>query len=135
MRRVSNKRREVNRAAKPVRDALIAKHGECMICRASPKHPHRGMPAECSQLCCHEVANGPSRGRALDKPYAILVLCWYCNGHVVTNKKEWPESRQLACLLESSPGDFDLAAYNALINPNAPNRITMEDVEQWSRGE
>jgi hypothetical protein len=84
-----------------------------------------------SQLCCHEIANGPLRQKALDKPYAILVLCWWCNGYVVTNKKEWPEPRQLATLLMESPEAFDLAAYNSLVNPRAPNRITMEEVKHW----
>lgn len=102
-----------------------------MICGASPKRPHRRYPPDCSQLCCHEIANGPCRDKALDKPFAILVLCWHCNGHAVTNKKEWPEARQLAVLKEKSPEDYDLAAYCDLINPRAPNRITQDEVDEW----
>jgi hypothetical protein len=59
------------------------------------------------------------------------VLCWYCNEYVVTDKRLWPEARQLGILKRKSPGDFDLSAYNALVNPRAPNRITLEDIEQW----
>lgn len=133
MRRVSAKRRKLLDRVRPIRSALIEAHPECMICEASPRHPHRGRPADCSQLCCHEIANGPYREKALDKPYAILVLCWYCNGEEVTDKQEWPESRQLALLRECSPEHYDLAAYNALRSPESPDRITQEDVDQWRR--
>lgn len=117
--------------AREVRQALIDAHPECMICGSSLRRPHRFRPAECSRLCCHEIANGPLRQKALDKPYAILVLCWYCNGSVVTDKSEWPESRQLALLRASTPQHYDLAAYNALVNPRAPRRITPEEVDAW----
>lgn len=83
-------------------------------------------------MCVHEIACGVHRQRALDKPYACLVLCWFCNGYVVTNKREWPESRQLAVLLRKAPKDFDLAAYNALVNPRAQNRLTIDEVLAWN---
>lgn len=102
-----------------------------MICGHSPALPWRNKPRELSQTCVHEIANGPLRRLALDKHFACLVLCWWCNGYVVTNKKEWPESRQLAVLLAKSPDDFDLAAYNQLVNPRAPNRITIDEVRAW----
>lgn len=131
MKRISDKRRKRQAEAKPIRDALIKKVGECEICGASPKKPRRGLPWQVSQLCCHEIANGPNRQKALDKPFAILVLCWNCNGQKVTNKKDWPEARQLAVLAESRPEDFDLAAFNHLMNPNAPNRVTREEVYEY----
>ena len=109
----------------------MAQFGECWICEHSPKHPWRDKPRELSQLCVHEVANGPLRQKALDKAFATLVLCWFCNSYVVTNKKVWPEARQLALLLDRAPEDFDLAAYNALVNPRAPNRITLEEVNGY----
>ena len=84
-----------------------------------------------SRLCVHEIANGVNRQAALDKPFALLVLCWYCNGHVVTDKGQWPEARQLAVLLEKAPEDYDLVAYNYLINPNAPKRIEQWEVDDW----
>lgn len=102
-----------------------------MICGHSPANRWRDKPAECSRLCCHEIANGPNRQKAIDKPYAILVLCWHCNGEEVENKAAWPEARQLALLQDRSPNDYDLAAYNYLMNPQAPNRITQEEVEMY----
>jgi hypothetical protein len=48
----------------------------------------------------------------------------------VMNKKDWPQSRQLAILLKSRPNDFDLTAFNNLVNPNAPNRITIDEVKE-----
>lgn len=103
-----------------------------MICGRHPGRPWRDKPRELSQLCCHEIANGPNRQKALDKPYAILVLCWFDNGYTVTNKAEWPEARQLAVLLRHAPEDFDLKAYLELTSPNALRRIEMEEIERWN---
>lgn len=128
MRRVSLKRQRRMKEAKPVRDELISRVGCCEICGASPSRPRRGVPLDLSQLCCHEIANGPLREKALDQPYALLVLCWYCNGHEVVDKSEWPEARQLAVLAESRPEDFDLEAFCYLMNPRAPNRVTLDEV-------
>lgn len=106
---------------------MIAAAGRCEICGRSPARPHRGKPRELSSLCCHEIACGPHRQKALDKPFAMLVLCWWCNGHVVTDKKTWPEARQLGVLRARRPNDYDLAAYNALVG-YGPDRITEDDV-------
>lgn len=119
--------------ARPIRHRLIAEAQGCEICGHSPRHPHRGKPAECSQLCCHEIACGPNRQKALDKPFAILVLCWWCNGHVVVCSREWPEAKQLAVLRAARPGDYDLAAYNRLVNERAPERITESEVDEWTK--
>lgn len=83
-----------------------------------------------SRLCCHEIACGPHRQKALDKPFALLVLCWGCNEYAVTAKREWPEARQLAVLRARRPKDYDLPAYNALVG-YGPDRITEEDVGKW----
>jgi hypothetical protein len=133
LRAVSLKRKASTKAARPIRLALIAKHHRCMVCGHSPQRPWRDKPRECSRLCCHEIANGAHRQKAMDKPYAILVVCWWCNGEVVTNKREWPEARQLALLQDKAPEDYDLAAYNALVG-REPNRVTQEDVDQWRDG-
>lgn len=79
-------------------------------------------------LCCHEIACGSHRQKALDKPFALLVLCSWCNCHVVTDKGKWPEARQLAVLKRRNPKDYDLDAYNTLIGLG-PSRITQEEVE------
>lgn len=95
-----------------------------MICRRSPG------TGFLSDLCVHEIARGKNRSKAIDKPYATLVLCGRCH-RAVEDQATWPESRQLAVLKRRSPEDYDLAAYNELVNPRAPRRITPEEVEQW----
>lgn len=72
------------------------------------------------------------REKALDKVYALLVLCWWCNGDEVVDKEKWPQSRQLAVLKAKCPESYDLQAFNFLVNPRAPNRITQEEVDFWS---
>lgn len=99
------------------RDGLIANVGECEHCGN-----HR------TQLCVHEIAYGPNRQKALDQAYAVLVLCWPCNGGPFDNLSEWPEARQLALLARRRPMDFDLTAYLQLTSPQAMQRITIEEV-------
>lgn len=137
MRSISPKRRSRMAEVKPIREALIAKRerGGCMNCGHSEDHPHRRLPLSCSQLCCHEIANGPLRDKALDKPYAILVLCWHCNGEEMEDSAKWPEARQLALLQAEAPEDYDLVAYNFLVNPRAPNRITQGEVDAYRDGD
>lgn len=103
------------------RAALVAEVGRCEICH---------VPLRLAVLNVHEIANGPNRQKALDKRYATLVTCWVCNSDKLTDKSEWPESRQLAALKRSRPRDYDLAAYNALVG-KGPERITEDDVTQW----
>lgn len=125
---MSDKRREREAEAAPFRKALIERVGECEISGHSPSKPYRDKPAECSQLCVHEIRGGPFRQASLDKPYAVLVLTSYVNQYVVTDRSEWPEARQLAALAASRPLDFDLAAYLQLTSPNAPRRIEIQDI-------
>jgi hypothetical protein len=122
---MSQKRRERYQEAREFREALIASVGHCEHCGGTPGR-HR---ASRDHLCVHEIANGPLRQKALDKPYAVLVLCWPCN-QLATDKGRWSEAGQLHCLLAARPDDFDLVAYNALVNPRAPNRITIEEVRE-----
>lgn len=100
-----------------------------MVCGHSPRRPWPDKPLDCSTLCCHEIARGPLRQKALDKPYAILVVCAWCNEYQLHNRRTWPEARQLAVLKRRAPEDFDLEAYNRLVNDRAPLRITMEEVD------
>ena len=60
-----------------------------------------------------------------------MVLCWHCNSGPFQDRKEWPESRQLALLARCRPKDFDLTAYLELTSPNAMRRITIEEVLEW----
>ncbi len=116
----------------PIRSALIRAHPTCMICGCSGRRPNRRLPPEQSALCCHEIANGPLRDAALDKPFAILVLCWHHN-QKMHDKQTWPEARQLAVLQRRTPHNYDLEKYNELVNPAAPNRITQAEVDAWRR--
>jgi len=115
--------------AKPIRDALVAKHGQCMICGARPGARNGRLPEQ-NQICVHEILNGPMRQKAMDKPYATLVVCWHCNGEL-NCKGEWPVERQLAVLQANSPEDYDLVAINYLSNPKAPERWTQDDVDRY----
>ena len=78
----------------------------------------------------HEIARGPVRNRALDKLYAVLVVCGVCHDKV-GDKSQWPEARQLAVLKARRPHDYDLVAYNLLVNERAPMRIEPWEVEEW----
>ena len=130
MRHRSKRFTDRSREAAPVRKALIATVGKCEVCGASPKRLIR-QPAELNQLCVHEIARGPLRQKALDKPYACLVACFYCNQYLLHDRTEWPEARQLARLRKSRPDDYDLGAYNLLVNERAPNRITQDEVDTY----
>jgi len=132
LKRRSAKTAALHKSARELRINLIKAQGRCEICGHRPKAPWPEFPPLASTLCCHEIACGKNRLKALDKPYAILVLCWLCNAYFVTDKKRWPEARQLAVLKKQRPRDYDLVAYNALVNPKAPNRITQEEVDQWA---
>jgi excisionase family DNA binding protein len=129
MKQWTDKRRERNDEAKVIRQAMVDNADGCEICGCSPARPNRSRLLQLSQLCVHEIANGPCRKKAQDKAYATLVVCWSCNGDL-NDKSEyaWPETRQLAVLALSRPQDFDLRAYNELVNPRAPRRITLFEV-------
>lgn len=127
MKRISDKRRRRETEAKPVRDELIAQVGRCEVCGIRPGQTWL------SNLCVHEIANGKNRQKALDKRHAVLVTCIQCNCIEVEDKARYPEARQLAILRKSRPDDFDLVAYNALVNPRAPNRITLEEVDEAAK--
>jgi hypothetical protein len=101
------------------------------VCRHGPDFPWKNKPRELSELAVHEILNGPLRQKSLDQPQSLLVVCGWCNCHELTDKKLWPESRQLAVLLNTSPERYDLAAHNWVANERAPNRITQMEVEQW----
>ena len=121
MRRMSKKYAARVEECREFRRKLIKRRGSCDTCgrEAGPgEHPY---------LECHEIARGPLRYRALDLAYAILVVCRAC--HAEIHRASWTETEQLQVLKLSCPDDYDLAAYNNLVNPDAPNRITEEEVD------
>lgn len=87
--------------------------------------------ADLVRLAVHEIASGTHRQKALDKPYAVLVLCWQCNSGPFQDRSQWPESKQLALLARRRPKDFDLTAYLKLTSPNAMWRIEIEEILEW----
>jgi hypothetical protein len=126
MKRVSRKRAARMDEVRDFRNGLIDRVGHCERCKVS----HRILERHGGKLSVHEIANGPLRDKALDKPYAVLVLCWKCNQDFCA-KGTYPQSMQLSILKESRPEDYDLVSFNHLVNPNAPNRITQEEVDEW----
>lgn len=116
--------------ARPFRKALIARIGKCEVCGHDPNNVRPGWVAW--ELAVHEIANGANRQKALDKPYATLVLCFLCH-EKLGGKGEWPEARQLAVLRRSRGNDFDLPAYNLLVG-RGPDRVTLSEVDAWEDG-
>ena len=127
MRRQSKKTAARERECREFRRALVAEVGRCELCG------HMGwvVPSTSAHkrgLCCHEIARGIHRQKALDQRCAILVVCPICHDEL----DGWPEERQLAVLKRSRPANVDLAAYNALIGWGE-SRITAADVDAWDR--
>lgn len=130
MRVKSTTRKNREAEAKPFRQKLVADVGECENCGCSPSNK-QGKMADLVRLAVHEIASGTHRQKALDKPYAVLVLCWQCNSGPFQDRSEWSESRQLALLARSRPKDFDLTAYLELTSPRAMRRIEIGEVLDW----
>lgn len=119
MRRVSERRRERNDDVREFRAALVKEFGACMVCGSR------------RDLACHEILNGPLRNKTLNEPCSLLVACWSCNSGPLNRKGEWPVARQLAVLRVKAPHYFDLERFNWLRNPNAPNYVTTEDLNEY----
>lgn len=130
MRHVSIQRQRRNTEARPVREQLIREVGMCEVCR------RQRMP---EWLCCHELgrARGAVRRQALDKRFALLVVCLepdYRHGtdcHDLVQHES--ECRQLARLSMVRGTDYDLVAYLSLTSPRAPFRIEQSDVDREVR--
>ncbi|MEM1225968.1 MAG: hypothetical protein AAGJ40_09725 [Planctomycetota bacterium] len=124
----SERTRDREAEARPWRQQRVKDYGKCWICGTCPEKPIHPI-ADHNRICVHEIANvGGMRQRAMDKPFATLVLCWKCNLDV--EGPEWPEVRQLALLQSKVPEDYDLVAYNELVG-FGPNRIEQWEVDEW----
>lgn len=129
---VSDKRKELNRKAAGLRRRLVNEAGCCMNCGYSSKNPNPAFPIQCSKLSCHEIWRGSAgRSQSLDKDFAILVLCSYCNCHEFDDASQWPQARQLCLLQYRRPDLYNLKAFNKLVNERAPNRITQDEVDEF----
>jgi len=128
----SKKRVQRMKEAMPIRLELIEEAGNvCMYCGHGPGNPNRDMPAGMSRVDCHEILNGPLRDKTLDEPCSLLVLCFAHNAGDFHRKQLWPPARQLALLLARSPHRYDLERFNWLRNPNAPDFVTQEEVDEY----
>ncbi len=123
MRRMSDKARKRYKEAKPIREALRSEVGRCEICGCS-----RGI------LDVHEICRGVNRSKALDKRFALLLVCRLCHEEL-GSAKIWPQARQLAVIAVRRLLDFDLKAYLELTSPRAPNRITLREVLEYMTDE
>lgn len=121
MRKMSKKTRARFLEAKPVRDSLRESVGRCEVCDRAY------FTGSVVPLDVHEICRGVHRQKALDKPFALLVVCRWCHEHL-GSAKLWSEEKQLALLAERRLQDWDLEAYLQLTSPRAPRRITMEEV-------
>lgn len=117
MKRMIDKARKRNNEAKPIREALRSEVQRCEISGAV------------GPFDVHEICRGVNRSKALDKRFALLVVSRLSH-EALGSAKAWPEARQLAVLAERRLFDFDLKAYLELTSPRAPNRITLEEVEE-----
>jgi len=120
MNRLSPKRRAQLPAEAAFREELFARAGRCEFCRNAP----------CQEQ--HELARGNGlRHKARTQRFAVLALCLLC--HRVFDHVCGLEGQLLglAVLRRSRPEDFDLTAFNRLYG-NAPNRITVQEVQQWT---
>lgn len=129
---VSTKARKRAAKSSGLRRKLVNESGECMACGHSSRNPIPGMPLQMSKLACHEIYRGSSgRQLSLDKKFALLVLCWRCNSIEFDDLVKWPQARQLCLLQVRRPDLYNLAKFNHLVNPRAPERITQAEVDAW----
>jgi hypothetical protein len=114
MRRVSLKRQHRNREAAPVRDALRSL-GRCEWC-STDRH----------KLDVHEVANGASRGAALDQLYALLLLCRRCHDDLHRLPKDAAVCIGLALIRNSRPEHYSLDSFYKITARRWPDESTVE---------
>lgn len=107
MKNRTEKRKQRDEEAREWRERQIYLVGACEWCGS-----------RCG-LCVHEIARGCDRARAQDKGYATLVLC-HPKCHDLVGG--WPRGKQLALLYLRRTGEYDLAAYHALIARRYPDQ-------------
>lgn len=128
---VSKKRDALIRQHAGARRAFVREHCCCAVCGHSSRNPWPDKPFICSKVVCHEIANGQYRKMAFSEPYTWLQACRFCNEHVLTDKKSWPEARQLCLKMVRDPERYDLKKYLMLTSPSAPRRITQGEVDAF----
>lgn len=121
------------RKASAVRRQWKKEAGACMVCDHGPTKVNPALPRFMSSLEAHEISNGSHRQKTIGEACCVLVACVYCNRYRLTDKKLWPEARQLALLQGKAPERYDLRKYLELTSPRAPNRITQSEVDAFKR--
>lgn len=111
MRAVSNRRRKRIAETSDFRQEFRERVQLCEFCGAPGTE-------------IHEIANGASRSEALDKLYAILLLCESC--HEQLHKMD--KAAALAVLQISRPFEYSLPKFWTLTFRRWP---TQQEVDQW----
>jgi hypothetical protein len=113
IRRISPKRRKLNAAVKPWRDALKESVGRCDHCRKlkAPEY-----------LDCDEISRGCTRGISLTAAYAILVVCRPCHSIV----QPWSRAKRLALLYLARGENYDLSAFHQLTARCFPDQCEVD---------
>jgi hypothetical protein len=114
MKQVSDKRRALNDAVRPWRQAIRDRVKRCEHCLK------RKLPSE---LDVDEIARGSCRAIALTAEYAVLVVCRLCHRKV----QDWSRARRLALLMLARPAEYCLEKFWALTKRNWPDQ---EDVDR-----
>lgn len=123
-----------------LRRSLVESIGFCELCGLRPRRDVHAV------LHCHELLGGGRRDKTLDEPASLLVTCWECNSGPLNCKAApwvqverciecglYPLARQLAIIKFRCPERYDLERVLELRNPNAPNAVTEEEVDEWVR--
>lgn len=109
MKRISDKRRKREAAARPWRNALKVRVGRCEHC-LKPKAPE--------YLDVDEIARGSHRQMALEAEYAVLVVCRPCHAIV----QPWSRAKRLALLYLSRSTDYCLESFWKLTSRCFPSQ-------------
>ena len=106
--------------------------GMCVACGHGSRNPWLDKPRALSKVAMHEISNGYGRReRSLDQPFCLLPLCQWCNQYQFTDRRIWPEARQLCLLMRTNPDAYNLTAYLKHTNSNAMERITQAEVDAY----
>ncbi len=114
-----------DKATRELRAHLVATVGHCEMCGHDPERAHRRGSVSRAMVLHHII-----RGMRPNELCAVLFVCRKCHDSRLHDAEYWPESSQLAVLLASRPGDFNLTIYNWR-KGCGPNRITIADVNRW----
>lgn len=96
-------------------DGMAMRCPFCEVCRRKPS----------SQI--HHIARGVDRQATLCDRRFVLCLCFDCHEDI-HDTEAWPRARQLAVVKRARPDDYDLAAYNEIVNRS----VDESEVEAWA---